>query len=67
MRRSCAQSINDTAERHLLGDVPALILVAVMLAVLVPRTAQHSGRDNLARPDLKRLNTLFRRYWQASI
>jgi hypothetical protein len=46
------QSINDTAERgHLLGDVPALILVAVILAVLMPRTAQQS-RDNLVRPDL---------------
>jgi uncharacterized protein DUF6632 len=47
------QSINDTAERgHLLGDVPALILVAVILAVLMPWTAQQSGRDNLVRPDL---------------
>jgi hypothetical protein len=44
------QAINDTAERgHLLGDVPALILVAVVLAILMPRSAQGSGK--LARPD----------------
>jgi Family of unknown function (DUF6632) len=47
------QSFNDIAERgHLVGDVPALILVAIILAALMPRTAQQSGRDNLARPDL---------------
>ena len=47
------QSFNDGMERaHLLGDVPALILVAIVLAVLMPRTAQQSGQDNLARPDL---------------
>ena len=47
------QSINDTAERgHLLGDVPALIFVALILAVLMPWTAEQSDRDNLARPDL---------------
>jgi len=35
------QSLNDPAERgHLVGDVPALILVAIILAVLMPRTAQ---------------------------
>jgi len=46
------QAIGDTAERgHLLGDVPALILVAVVLAVLMPRSAQASGSDKLARPD----------------
>ena len=34
------QSFGDAAERgHLIGDVPALILVAVILAVLMPRTA----------------------------
>ena len=34
------QAFMDTAERgHLLGDVPALILVAIILAVLMPRTA----------------------------
>jgi hypothetical protein len=49
------QSFNDPMERgHLLGDVPALILVAVVLAVLMPRTAQQSSQDNLARPDLTR-------------
>jgi len=34
------QAFMDTAERgHLRGDVPALILVAIILAVLMPRTA----------------------------
>ena len=34
------QALTDTAERgHLVGDVPALILVAIILAVLMPRTA----------------------------
>jgi len=47
------QSLHDTGERgHLVGDAPALILVAVILAVLMPRTAQQSGRENLSRPDL---------------
>jgi hypothetical protein len=47
------QSLHDTAERgHLVGDAPALILVAVILAALMPRTAQQSGRHNLSRPDL---------------
>jgi hypothetical protein len=35
-----AQGLSDTAERgHLVGDAPALILVAIILAVLMPRTA----------------------------
>jgi hypothetical protein len=35
------QDLTDTAERgHLVGDVPALFLVAIILAVLMPRTAQ---------------------------
>lgn len=35
-----AQAINMPAEHgHLLGDVPALILVAVVLAILMPRRA----------------------------
>src|SRR5215510_13855424 len=35
------QCLTDAAERgHLGGDVPALILVAIVLAVLMPRTAQ---------------------------
>jgi len=47
------QSIQDTGERgHLVGDVPALILVAVVLAVLMPWTAQQSSRENLSRPGL---------------
>jgi len=34
------QGLTDTAERgHLVGDAPALILVAIVLAVLMPRTA----------------------------
>jgi hypothetical protein len=36
-----AQAFNDAPERgHLIGDVPALFLVATVLAVLMPRTAQ---------------------------
>jgi uncharacterized membrane protein YoaK (UPF0700 family) len=47
------QSLHDTGERgHLVGGVPALILVALVLAVLMPRTAQQSNRDNLSRPGL---------------
>ena len=35
-----AQSFGDAAERgHLIGDVPALVLVAIILAVLMPRSA----------------------------
>ena len=34
-----AQSFSDAAERgHLIGDIPALFLVAIILAVLMPRT-----------------------------
>src|SRR5262245_18608043 len=34
------QAFMDTSERgHLVGDAPALILVAIILAVLMPRTA----------------------------
>jgi hypothetical protein len=34
------QAVVDTTERgHLVGDVPALVLVAIVLAVLMPRTA----------------------------
>ena len=34
-----AQSFNDTAERgHLIGDVPALLLMAIILAILMTRT-----------------------------
>jgi hypothetical protein len=36
-----AQAFSDAAERgHLLGDVPALLLVAIILALLMPRTKQ---------------------------
>jgi hypothetical protein len=36
-----AQAFTDPAERgHLLGDVPALLLVAIILALLMPRTKQ---------------------------
>ena len=35
------QSFNDVEERgHLLGDVPALILIAIIFAVLMPRAAK---------------------------
>jgi hypothetical protein len=35
------QSFSDAAERgHLLGDVPALFLIAIILGVLMPRTAK---------------------------
>jgi hypothetical protein len=35
------QAIGDLEERgHLLGDVPALFLIAIVLAVLMPRTAR---------------------------
>jgi len=35
------QSFSEAAERgHLLGDVPALFLIAIILAVLMPKTAQ---------------------------
>ncbi|HEY7652716.1 MAG TPA: DUF6632 domain-containing protein [Methylomirabilota bacterium] len=35
------QSFTDTAERgHLLGDVPALLVVAIVLAALMPRAAE---------------------------
>jgi Family of unknown function (DUF6632) len=35
------QSLGDAAERgHLIGDVPALLTVAIVLAVLVPRRSQ---------------------------
>jgi hypothetical protein len=35
------QALSDAAERgHLVGDAPALILVAIILAVLMPRTTQ---------------------------
>jgi Family of unknown function (DUF6632) len=34
------QALMDTTERgHLVGDAPALILVAIILALLMPRTA----------------------------
>src|SRR5712692_5612380 len=36
-----AQSFSEAAERgHLLGDVPALFLIAIILGVLMPKTAQ---------------------------
>jgi hypothetical protein len=38
------QGLTDPTERgHLVGDVPALILVAIILAVLMPRTATTTG------------------------
>jgi hypothetical protein len=39
------QSFTDPAERgHLTGDVPALFLIAIILGVLMPRTAQRYAR-----------------------
>jgi hypothetical protein len=36
-----AQSFSDGAERgHLIGDVPALLIVAIVLATLMPRAAK---------------------------
>jgi hypothetical protein len=38
------QAFGDVAERgHLVGDVPALFLIAVVLALLMPRTARVSA------------------------
>jgi hypothetical protein len=38
------QALNDSGERgHLLGDVPALVIVAVVLAALTPRVAPARG------------------------
>ena len=38
------QSFNDAAEQgHLVGDVPALLLIAIILGVLMPRGAQARG------------------------
>jgi hypothetical protein len=38
------QALNDPGERgHLLGDVPALVIVAVVLAALTPRGAPARG------------------------
>jgi hypothetical protein len=38
------QAIGDSEERgHLLGDVPALFLIAIVLALLMPRTARAQG------------------------
>jgi hypothetical protein len=35
------QSVNDAAEHgHLVGDVPALFLIAIILGILMPRTAK---------------------------
>jgi hypothetical protein len=40
------QSFSDPAERgHLLGDVPALLLVAIVLAVLMPTTEKALARQ----------------------
>jgi hypothetical protein len=38
------QAFGDVAERgHLIGDVPALFLIAIVLALLMPRTARASA------------------------
>jgi hypothetical protein len=39
-----AQSLSDPAERgHLIADVPALAIIAIVLAALMPRTRQAEG------------------------
>ncbi|HVV62496.1 MAG TPA: DUF6632 domain-containing protein [Pseudolabrys sp.] len=39
------QSLSDTTERgHLIADVPALFVIAIVLAVLMPRTKPASSR-----------------------
>ena len=44
-----AQSLSDMGERgHLIGDVPALCLVAIVLAVLMVRTKQAQAADGTA-------------------
>jgi hypothetical protein len=38
------QSFTDAGERgHLIADVPALLIVAIVLAVLMPRTASQES------------------------
>ena len=45
------QALSDPAERgHLVGDVPALILVAIILAVLMPRGLRTLESDRHAVP-----------------
>jgi hypothetical protein len=45
------EAIGDPAERgHLVGDVPALLLVAVVLVALMPRDAKQQGLNRLAFP-----------------
>jgi uncharacterized protein DUF6632 len=47
------QSFNDPAEHgHLIGDVPALFLVAIVLAVLMPRTEQANLPSSTAKTKL---------------
>jgi Family of unknown function (DUF6632) len=47
------QGLMDTTERgHLVGDAPALVLVAIILAVLMPRTATHASVDAADRASL---------------
>jgi hypothetical protein len=43
------QAVNMPAEHgHLFGDVPALILVAVVLAALMPKGAAHAEMARVA-------------------
>ena len=45
------QGLTDTAERgHLVGDLPALILVAIILAVLMPRGVHKLESDRHTVP-----------------
>ena len=44
------QALDDPAERgHLMGDVPALILVAIVLAVLMPRKLEFAATSVQSR------------------
>jgi hypothetical protein len=46
-----AQAIGDSAERgHLTGDVPALLVVAVVLTLLMPRATETGQAQTAAEP-----------------
>ncbi len=53
------QAVIDPAERgHLFGDVPALLLVAIVLAFLTPRTPDSSPNpsERPPRPNVNRIS-----------
>src|SRR5262245_16744603 len=58
------QAFSDSAERgHLIGDVPALLLVAIILAVLMPRT-EKALASQLNAHYSHRFRDRFRSGWQ---